>query len=451
MPLRRGTTLIIAGIAAILLLTLIFVLPGLINVDHYRRQVISFLQEKTGKQVEIGRLALTFFPVTIHIDRIGVKNPPIFPSGYVAQVARIDAELSVGALLHRQVVIKSLVLEDPVLNLTSDPDGPWNFENPQSVVPAKALPIGPISSVKIKRGVVIASNLLPSDAAGPIFFEAHEISCELQQVNLVGIINPTSSSMDGQGSLKADLLRFGAVEVRHLDSKLRLESRQVFFTDVKAEVYGGSAVGGLFFDLSEKNARFKTNAELRGINLAQLLAAFANGGGKMTGKMEGEVRLAGEIAHSLRPLAGIHGAGHLTVRNGQVPSLKLNANLMKLAHFNDLGPAKNDPSSFKVITTDLELADMRISSKVIDIDGYGVDVDGSGSVSVSGSDELNYRGLAEITTKESFFTNSIARLSGATLKDGKLQFPFRIGGTIDSPVFSKGKGDKDVDAVQKHR
>jgi uncharacterized protein involved in outer membrane biogenesis len=451
MPLRRGTTLIIAGIAAILLLTLIFVLPGLINVDHYRRQVISFLQEKTGKQVEIGRLALTFFPVTIHIDRIGVKNPPIFPSGYVAQVARIDAELSVGALLHRQVVIKSLVLEDPVLNLTSDPDGPWNFENPQSAVPAKALPIGPISSVKIKRGVVIASNLLPSDAAGPIFFEAHEISCELQQVNLVGIINPTSSSMDGQGSLKADLLRFGAVEVRHLDSKLRLESRQVFFTDVKAEVYGGSAVGGLFFDLSEKNARFKTNAELRGINLAQLLAAFANGGGKMTGKMEGEVRLAGEIAHSLRPLAGIHGAGHLTVRNGQVPSLKLNANLMKLAHFNDLGPAKNDPSSFKVITTDLELADMRISSKVIDIDGYGVDVDGSGSVSVSGSDELNYRGLAEITTKESFFTNSIARLSGATLKDGKLQFPFRIGGTIDSPVFSKGKGDKDVDAVQKHR
>jgi hypothetical protein len=41
------------------------------------------------------------------------------------------------------------------------------------------------------------------------------------------------------------------------------------------------------------------------------------------------------------------------VRNGQVPSLKLNANLMKLAHFNDLGPAKSDPSSFNLITTDL--------------------------------------------------------------------------------------------------
>ncbi len=283
--------------------------------------------------------------------------------------------------------------------------------------------------------------------AGPIFFEAHEISCELEQVNLAGIINPSSASMDGQGRLKADLLRFGAIEARNLNSKLRLESRHVLFTDVKAEeVYGGSAAGDLSFDLSGKNAKFKINARLSGINVAQLLAAFPSGGGKMTGKMEGDVKLTGEIAHSLRPLAGMYGTGHLTVRNGQLPSLKLNANLMKLAHFNDLGPAKDDPSSFKLITTDLELENQRISSRLIDLDGYGVDVDGSGSVSVSGSDDLNYRGLAEITSKESFFTNTMARLAGASLKDGKLQFPFRIGGTIDSPLFSKVKGDKEVDA-----
>jgi len=451
MAIRRKTGLIATAIGALILLAVIFVAPALVRVDRYRPQVISYLQEKTGKQVEIGRLALTFFPVAIHIDHFGVKNPPIFPRGYVVQVARIDAELSVGALLHRQVVIKSLVLEEPILNMTSDPDGPWNFENPQAKISVNTMPLGVISKVQINRGQLVASNLLPSDAAGPIFFEAHEIYCDLEQVNLVGIINPSSSSMDGQGNLKAGLLRFGSVEVRNLESKFTLESRHISFEDVKSEVYGGKAVGDLVFDLSRKNASFKANARFSGINVAQLLAAFPSGGGRMTGKMEGDVKLAGEIEHTPRPLAGIHGGGRITVRNGQVPSLKLNANLMKLAHFNDLGPAKNDPSSFNLITTDLELADQRISSKVIDIDGYGVDVDGSGSVSVSGSDELNYRGLAEITTKESFLTNTVARLSGAALKDGKLQFPFRIGGTIDNPVFSKGKGDKDVDAVQKPR
>jgi uncharacterized protein involved in outer membrane biogenesis len=453
MPPRRGATTALLALAAIVLLALIFAVPILLNVDRYRPRAISYLQEQTGKSVDIARLSLTLVPLTIHVDHFGVKNPqPIFPKGYVLEVARIDAGLSLGAILRGRIAIQSLVLEDPILNLTSDPDGPWNFENPQLKRSPNTLVLATIPSVKIHRGVVIASNLLPSDAAGPVFFEAHDISSELQQVNLSAISDPSSSSMDGRGSLKAGLLRFGSIEIRDLDSKLTLESRQALLTDLRAEIYGGKAAGALSFDLSGKNASFRTNARLSGINLAQLLAAFPNGGGKMTGKMEGDIKLAGEITHSLRPLAGIHGSGHVTVRNGQVPSLKLNANLMKLAHFNDLGPAKDDPSSFKLIATDLELGDQRISSRAIDIDGYGVDVDGSGSVSVSGSEELNYRGLAEITTKESFLTNTVARLSGASLKNGKLQFPFRVRGTIDSPVFSKGKGDIiDVDAPRRQR
>ena len=76
------------------------------------------------------------------------------------------------------------------------------------------------------------------------------------------------------------------------------------------------------------------------------------------------------------------------------------------------------------------------------MDGYGVDVDGSGSVSISGSDELNYQGVAVITTKQGFLTNMFARFEGAKLNDGKLSFPFRIKGTIENPKFLKGTKDK---------
>jgi hypothetical protein len=51
----------------------------------------------------------------------------------------------------------------------------------------------------------------------------------------------------------------------------------------------------------------------------------------------------------------------------------------------------------------------------------------------------NYQGLAEIVAKQSFFTNTIARLSGATLKHGRLSFAFWVGGTIQHPIFSKRK------------
>src|SRR5258708_23829047 len=279
---RRRTGLIVAGIAAMLLFAFIFVLPALINVNRYRPQMVTYLQEKTGKQVEIGHLALGFFRVSIRIDDFGVKNPPLFPTGYIVKVARIDAELSVAALLHRQVVVKSVVLEDRVLNLTSDTDGPWNFENPQATVSQDTFPLGTITRVQIKHGQLIASNLLPSDAAGPIFFEAHDISGELEQVNLVGIINPSSSSMDGQGSLKAGLLRFGAVEVKGMESKLRLEARRAFFTDVKAQVYGGDSASQPSVDLYPNNASATTTVRFSGATTPHLPAALSNGGAPET-------------------------------------------------------------------------------------------------------------------------------------------------------------------------
>ncbi|HXN50955.1 MAG TPA: AsmA family protein [Candidatus Acidoferrum sp.] len=438
MAIRRTTVLVVA---AILLAALLFAVPALIDVDRYRGQVISYLQQKTGKQVEIGRLALSFFPLSIQVDGFGVKNSPLFPRGYVVQVARIDAGLDAAPLLHRRVVIKSLVLENPVIHLISDPDGPWNFENPQANSSQKVFPLGPIALVQIKRGEVIASNLLPSDAPGPVLFEAHDISSELANVDLDAILNPSSSSVDGQGTLKANRLRFGSVHATNVSAEVRLEARQIVFSNVTAETYGGNMNGEFVFKLSGKTPSFATKAEVHGIEMAHLLASFGNARGFMTGKMSGDLTLIGDIEHSSHPLAGMRGVGHVTVRNGEVPSLELNANLMKLMHFNDLGPAKKNPSSFNFISTDLQLANLRIASTKIDVDGYGVDIDGSGGVSVSGSNELDYRGTAQITTNQGFFTNIFGRLSGGKLVDGKLTFPFRITGTIQNPVFSKGDDD----------
>jgi hypothetical protein len=174
---------------------------------------------------------------------------------------------------------------------------------------------------------------------------------------------------------------------------------------------------------------------MSGLNMTRLLAEFPNARGRMTGTLGGDLSLTGDIAHTTRPLESIHGSGHVKVTNGRVPPLMLNENVMKLMHFNDQGPAKQHPAAFSSISSDFELAHMRLSSKWVDVDGYGLDVDGSGTVSVSGSDELNYRAVAAITTKQGLFTNIVARLEGAKMKEGELRFPFRLQGTIENPKF----------------
>jgi uncharacterized protein involved in outer membrane biogenesis len=445
MAIRRRTALTLILIAAAVLVALIILAPVLLNLDRYRTEVISYLQEKTGKPIEIGRLALTLFPrLSIRVDDFGLKNPAGFPSGYFVKARRIDATLDAGALLHRQVVIKSLKLNDAVLNLVSDPDEGWNFENSTpSKTSEKVSPGGShtsfwgvISEVDIERGQLVASYLLPSEEPGAIIFEAHNVSSKLEQVDLGAFMDPSSSSFAAQGDLKADSVRFVSIQGTNVKSKLRLMAKQVFFADGSLEAYGGRGAGDLSFNLAGRDASFSANAQMNGVDVAQLLAAFPQGRGKMTGMMEGTMKFAGEIEHSRDPLAGIHGAGRLTVLNGQAPSLKLNANVMKLARFNKLGPAAQNPDLFSSIFADLELANQRISSRQINVVGYGVNAQCSGSLNVSGAGVVDYQGVAEILATQGFFTNTLARLSGATFRDRKLSFPFRVSGTIDNPTFS---------------
>src|SRR5258708_20739482 len=100
MTIRRTTTVLV--VAAIVLVALFFGIPAVIKVDRSRPQVISYLQHKTGKQIEIGRLGLSFFPLSIRVDGLGIINPPLFPRGYVVHVARIDAGLDASPLLPLQ-------------------------------------------------------------------------------------------------------------------------------------------------------------------------------------------------------------------------------------------------------------------------------------------------------------------------------------------------------------
>jgi len=437
MSSRSRSILLVSGLAAIFLGASVLIAHFAFDADRYRPRLISYLQERTGKPIEISHISLTLSPMSLRIENFGMKNSPPFPPGYTAKAASIDVRIDARQLLfHRRFVVNSLVLDQPDINLISDPSGAWNFDNPHPDS-HEAFDLGEIGNVEIQHGQLVASNHLPSNAPGPVFLEVHDLNGTFEHVDLGAIVNPSSRSMGGQGMVHADRLSFGAIDAGNLSFKLQLWAQQVFLAEVKADVSGGHATGAIFFDLTGKRPAFRTSAGFAEIDVAKLLDPFENGRGKMTGKMEGDLTLSGEIQHSVRPLAGIRGNGHVILHRGEVPNLELNANLEKLVRFNNHGPSTAKPSSFERISTDFQLENLRIRSETIDIDGYGVDVDGAGSFNVDGSNELSYDGIAKITTRQGFFKNTFARFAGANFENGLLSFPFHVGGTIETPVFSK--------------
>ena len=473
MSTRRRIVLALVVLLIAVLAALVILVPILVDLDRYRPEVIAHIQKSTGKRAEIGRLALTLVPtVSVRIDDFALANPPGKPQGYSLTVRRIYAEVDARALWHRQIVIKSLELDRPVFNLLSDVRGAGSLGSPhQQHVLKKASDQGPsflelevISRVKIKDGELTAATLLPSGDPGPIFLAARGISSQLDDVNLHAFNSPpsallvsqtrssprqrpptesaTTASADrpqgvtaGQGVFKAEALRFGKVRATAVKSRVRLGQKQVFFDDLSFDSCEGRATGSLNFNFSGPNPRYNIDARIRDVDVAKLLAEFPRGRGKMSGKLEGNLTLSGEVTHSPDPLAGKQGRGQVTIRGGQLPSLQLNKNLLQLARLADLGPTSGDPSSFSFISADLNIANLRIASQRIKMLGNGVDVDASGSLTLAGEGTLSYDGVAQVRAGQTPLSSILANLSGAKFADGKLSFPFDLVGTLENPRF----------------
>jgi hypothetical protein len=532
----RKIALGIVVVLVVIVLGLAIVVPLLVDVDRYRPQVIAHVEEETGKPAQIGHLSLTVFPsVAIRIDDFKLGNPPGFPPGDFVDVHRISVVVDAGALWDRQVVIKSLELDEPTINLLGDAQGHWNFENQpkkpvvkQTSAGEKPLfTLGVIAELIVKGAHLSVSDVVSPDRAGPAYSEGRGVSIRLQQVDLNaftasvgGVPRPDSARLPevstfpagaglpeqsrrelvegqretrapgtapesarwlaapairgtpllaqalpriawygapslwggtilyaetpshpaAQGTLNADVLRFQKLQATSLKSKLRLFPKQVFFDDLSFDFCGGHAVGDLSLNFGGPNLRYATAARLSSVDMAKLLEAFPDLKGKMTGKMDGNAKILGEVPRTAEPLAGVRGTGQVTIRNGQLPSLQLNKNLMLLARLSKLGPASGDPSSFSSLSADFNIADQKITSNKIMLVGNGVDVDGSGTLGVAGAGSLDYEGVASLAAGQSAVGDLLGGLSGAKLENGKLSFPFGVGGTLENPKFSLKSG-----------
>lgn len=459
---------------ALFVLAAVIIVPRLVDVDRYRPEVIARIRAETGKSAEIGRLTLSFFPtVSIRVDDFALANPDGYPHGYFIKAKRIDALMNAQALWNRQIVITSLKLEEPEINLLQTPRGQWNFETherPKSVqkvsfAATSSFSLGVISKVTVVKGQLSAAKLSPSGNPEPPFFDAHGFSSELQDVDLNAFGASLSKSLEprqdiqmtrapwwgplvayaaslgdqpaAHGMINADALHFQTFRATSVKSNVRLFPKEVFFDDLGFDLYGGHAKGDVDFNFAGLNPRYKLKAQLMGVDVARLLAEIPSARGYMTGKMQGNMVLDGEVTRSPDPLAGMHGTGNMSVRDGNLPKLQLNKNLLQLAKLSSLGATKGDPGSFSSIVADLNIANNRITSRKINVVGNGVSAAGSGSMTLLGKGSLDYQGVANILAASgpNQLSNMLAGMSGATVSNGKMTLPFGIGGNLSVPKF----------------
>ena len=266
---------ILIGVA-VLVLALVVAVPLLINIDRYRPEVVKHLEAETGKPVEIGKLTLHVFPsVAVYVDDFSMGNPAGFPPGVFVKARRISAMVDAGQLWDRKVAIKSLELDDPLLNILQDARGKWNFENPPAAQKASeandqspsSFSLGVISRVTITNAELKAANLLANGREGPEDFQGHGGKRELvegdrrafNEAAVVGVPRFADPGAGGgwwtsvayaaeaapaaQGNLTAKSLMFSDLQVTSVQSKLRLVPKPGYFRGLKFDLYDSPAAG----------------------------------------------------------------------------------------------------------------------------------------------------------------------------------------------------------------
>jgi AsmA protein len=129
-------------LAAIVVLFLLAVIPPLVHVNRYQRQIAQSISQSLGRPVRMGEVSLTLLPFPgFTIKEFNVADDPAFSSEPVIHATSVMARLRWRSLWLRRVEFSRITLTDASVNLVRRGDGNWNFES--ILLQASRMPAAP--------------------------------------------------------------------------------------------------------------------------------------------------------------------------------------------------------------------------------------------------------------------------------------------------------------------
>src|SRR3954453_21990875 len=119
---------IVSLVVIVLVVLALAVLPKFLDVNSYRGQIQSQLQQKLGRPVTLGEMKLSLLPPSVRVANVVIGEDPAFRTGKpFAAVQELYVSVKLLPLLRKDVEISSLELERPQIEMVKSANGKWNF------------------------------------------------------------------------------------------------------------------------------------------------------------------------------------------------------------------------------------------------------------------------------------------------------------------------------------
>lgn len=137
---RLGTLALYLGVAlASILVALATFLTIAAPTDIVREQIVAQVKTRTGRTLSLdGSTSLQLFPrLGVTLDNVTLSAPPDMQAAPLAKIKQINAEIRLSPLLRREVVIRRMVLTEPIVEFVIDERGrrTWDFAAGETAPP----------------------------------------------------------------------------------------------------------------------------------------------------------------------------------------------------------------------------------------------------------------------------------------------------------------------------
>lgn len=135
-------SLIIGGVILAVLIIASVLIPQFVDVNQYKPQIEARVQEATGRPFKIGGdIDLSLFPwIGLALSDLRLGSPAGFGKTELLTVSRFEARVRLMPLLSKQVEIKRIVLEAPVVMLVKKKNEETNWDFQSAAGPPEAKP-----------------------------------------------------------------------------------------------------------------------------------------------------------------------------------------------------------------------------------------------------------------------------------------------------------------------
>jgi AsmA protein len=127
------------GIAIVVVLLILVILPFLIPVNKFRPTIEAKASEALGRKVQLGNLSLSILGGSLGIDDLSVSDDPKFSASpfLTAKKVKVGVEL-IPLIFSQQLNVTEVSIVEPQVTMLKDPSGRWNFSSIGGNKPASA-------------------------------------------------------------------------------------------------------------------------------------------------------------------------------------------------------------------------------------------------------------------------------------------------------------------------